>query len=465
MENFVYTEEVTGKIVQIPVKLLHHHHDNPRKDLGDLTELTESIKAKGVLQNLTVVPYWFKLTGVGCDDPKEQAKMGYLVVIGNRRLEAAKKAGLKSLPCIIAKMTPAEQVQTMLLENMQRNDLTAYEQAQGFQMMMDFGDTLEEVAEKTGFSKSTIKRRLEWAKLDGDSMKSVEGRQFTFADLDKLSQIDDIGTRNEVLCEIGTNNFDCKVQAAVKAQETEKKTKEWREALNARGAIEVGYSEIWDNGKYTYVEPGYFDIFGDIGASLKRLDENTQYYYGFNYGSVYLRKEKQVNETVDPAQEERNRREEERRATIDVLEEAFERAYDLRVHFAGALTEAAIKKKTEILIAAIIEKNWSRGYTRTEDETFTDVIGIVGDIEDYEDIEDVTKAYPYRSLLAYALYTLGDRADINCHNYYGQYTGNQGLERIYKLMTALGYEMSDEEKELLSGKSELYAVSEEKNED
>lgn len=55
-KKFIYTEKVTGEIVQIPVELLHHHHDNPRKDLGDLTELTDSIKAKGVLQNLTVVP-------------------------------------------------------------------------------------------------------------------------------------------------------------------------------------------------------------------------------------------------------------------------------------------------------------------------------------------------------------------------------------------------------------------------
>lgn len=275
MENFVYTEEVTGEIVQIPVKLLHHHHDNPRKDLGDLTELTESIKAKGVLQNLTVVPYWFKTTGAGCDDPKKQAEMGYLVVIGNRRLEAAKKAGLETLPCIIAKMTPAEQVQTMLLENMQRNDLTAFEQAQGFQMMMDFGDTLEEVAEKTGFSTTTIRRRLEWAKLDGDTMKDVSGRQFTFGDLDKLSQIENIETRNKVLCEIGTSNFNCKVEAAVKAQETVKRKAAWREALTEKGAIEVPYKDIWDN-KYAYVEPSYLDIFGDIKSGVARLHEDVQ---------------------------------------------------------------------------------------------------------------------------------------------------------------------------------------------
>lgn len=299
MEKFVYTEEVTGEIVQIPVKLLHPHHDNPRKDLGDLTELTESIKAKGVLQNLTVVPYWFKTTGVGCDDPKQQAEMGYLVVIGNRRLEAAKKAGLETLPCIIAKMTPAEQVQTMLLENMQRNDLTAFEQAQGFQLMMDFGDTLEEVAEKTGFSTSTIRRRLEWAKLDGETMKDVSGRQFTFGDLDKLSQIENLETRNKVLGEIGTVNFEAKVLAAVKAQETAKKEAEWRAALTEKGAIEVPYKDIWDN-KYAYVEPSYLDIFGDIKSGVARLHEDVQYYYTFNYNSIYFRKEKTTKETVDP---------------------------------------------------------------------------------------------------------------------------------------------------------------------
>ena len=65
-EKFVYTEEVTGEIVIIPVKLLHHHHANPRgQNYGDLSELTASIKANGILQNLTVVPFWFDTTGVG----------------------------------------------------------------------------------------------------------------------------------------------------------------------------------------------------------------------------------------------------------------------------------------------------------------------------------------------------------------------------------------------------------------
>ena len=113
-------------ITMIPIEQLLHHPENPRKDLGDLTELAESIKVNGIMQNLTVVPV---------DDGI------YNVVIGNRRMEAAKLAGLAEVPCVISEMDYKTQISTMLMENMQRQDLTVYEQAQGFQMMMDLGYT------------------------------------------------------------------------------------------------------------------------------------------------------------------------------------------------------------------------------------------------------------------------------------------------------------------------------------
>ena len=68
------------------------HPDNPRKDLGDLAELAESIKTKGILQNLTVVPLFDEFTADGFKR--------YRVVIGHRRLAAAKLAGLKEVPCV-----------------------------------------------------------------------------------------------------------------------------------------------------------------------------------------------------------------------------------------------------------------------------------------------------------------------------------------------------------------------------
>ena len=108
-----------AEIKYIPVSKLWRHPDNPRKDLGDVTELAESIKVNGVLQNLTVVPLIGEIT-------KKWDGESYRVIIGHRRLAAAKIAGLTELPCIVAEMTEKEQLSTMLVENMQRSDLTFY---------------------------------------------------------------------------------------------------------------------------------------------------------------------------------------------------------------------------------------------------------------------------------------------------------------------------------------------------
>ena len=77
----------------IPVKDIYPHPDNPRKDVGDVLELAASIKESGVLQNLTVVP------------APEVSAGGYRVVIGHRRLAAAKQAGLETVPCVVSYMT------------------------------------------------------------------------------------------------------------------------------------------------------------------------------------------------------------------------------------------------------------------------------------------------------------------------------------------------------------------------
>lgn len=96
-------------IINIETTKLQEHPDNPRKNIGDVTELAESIKARGILQNLTVVP---------ADGDK------YTIIIGHRRFAAAKQAGLTEVPCAVVDMDYKTQLSTMLLENMQRSDLT-----------------------------------------------------------------------------------------------------------------------------------------------------------------------------------------------------------------------------------------------------------------------------------------------------------------------------------------------------
>ena len=121
-------------ITYIPIRQLHPHPDNPRKELGDLSELAASIKENGVYQNLTVIPghylssreYISKCVDEGGDAAAAAAAWApkvmwvgddYTIIIGHRRAAAAQQAGLYELPCAIVEMDEREQMQTMMVEN------------------------------------------------------------------------------------------------------------------------------------------------------------------------------------------------------------------------------------------------------------------------------------------------------------------------------------------------------------
>ena len=184
-----------NSIIYIGRDRLHPHPDNPRKDLGALDELRESIRENGIMQNLTVIPQH------GLVDSGE-----YTILIGHRRF-AASEGILDELPCVVVDdLTDREQVGIMLCENLQRNDLTYYEQAQGFQMMMDLGDSVDEISEKTGFSKSTVKHRLEIAKLSKSTIERDRSWQLTISDLIELEKVDNVKERDKILKEAFDSN-------------------------------------------------------------------------------------------------------------------------------------------------------------------------------------------------------------------------------------------------------------------
>ena len=179
-------------IVEISLDKLKIHPKNVRQSYEGIEELTASIKENGILQNLTVVP-----------DPEDEGT--YFAVIGNRRLTAAKQAGLASAPCRIADMEEAEQVMSMLAENMNRQNLKIHEEAAGIQMCLtDYGFTVEDVAQKTGLSATTVRHRANIAKLDRKALreKAEDGNfQLTITDLAKLEKVSNIAVRNKILRE------------------------------------------------------------------------------------------------------------------------------------------------------------------------------------------------------------------------------------------------------------------------
>jgi ParB family transcriptional regulator, chromosome partitioning protein len=153
-----YSGAAVGRM--IPVDQVRPNPDQPRKALGDLRELTESIRQKGVLEPLLVrfVPR------EGC----------YYIISGERRYHSARAAGLREVPAIEKMADDAETLEIALIENIQRKDLTPFEEAQGLQRLIDnFSYTHEEVAKKIGRSRSSVSETLMLNKIPEPIQKRI----------------------------------------------------------------------------------------------------------------------------------------------------------------------------------------------------------------------------------------------------------------------------------------------------
>jgi ParB family transcriptional regulator, chromosome partitioning protein len=151
-----YVEELTqsnttthvGRL--IPIDKLDPNPDQPRTEIGDLTDLTASISEKGVLEPLLVKPMLGR----------------WMIIAGERRWRAATAAGLTELPCIEMDVDESAVAEIALIENMQRKDLTPWEEADGLRALCErFGYTHEDVARKVGKSRSTVTEALSIASL------------------------------------------------------------------------------------------------------------------------------------------------------------------------------------------------------------------------------------------------------------------------------------------------------------
>ncbi len=146
--NSHYVEEIisrSGAAIgrMIPIEQLQPNADQPRKDVGDLRSLTDSVREKGVLEPL-LVRYL-----------AESDK--YMIISGERRYHAARAAGLRELPCIEKDVDDGETLELALIENLQRKDLTPFEEADGVQALGErFALTHEEIAKKIAKSRSSI---------------------------------------------------------------------------------------------------------------------------------------------------------------------------------------------------------------------------------------------------------------------------------------------------------------------
>ena len=291
-------------IVMLNRGQLQPHPDNPRKDLGDLTELRESIRENGIMQNLTVVP-----CGDGLVDSGD-----YMILIGHRRF-AASDGILDELPCVIAdNLSRKEQVGIMLEENMQRSDLTYIEQAHGFQMMLDLGDTVETISKKTGFSKATVKHRLAIAELDQEVLNDVkEWFQPTISDFIELEKVKDIEKRNEIL-----QDSTCS-KDLVGAVENYLEEEQMNENFEFYKKIFLEAGWVWEEkNQWFYYQEGFkhtdtaFDSL-DLREKQLTIDEvrklmekiKGEVHFGRSYRALTVRKYKQPKDKADKDEKEK----------------------------------------------------------------------------------------------------------------------------------------------------------------
>ena len=436
-----------SKITYISVDKLHPHPDNPRKDIGDITELADSIRQSGIYQNLTVIPS----TGYYHGD--------YTVIIGHRRLAAAKAAGLTEVPCVITEMSKKEQLATMLLENMQRSDLTILEQAQGMQMMLDLGETIADISQKTGFSESTVKRRVRLCKLDKDKLEQAQGRQIAMTDYDRLFEIEDADKRNEVLDSIGTNNFEWALRNAKSEIKSEKTFKELI-ALLKQYYPEA--EEIKDATGRKYVA----DV-TDVDK-IKSLNLTGKIYYRkyiyTNSLDIYRDYTAEELERQDKKRIEESERENKRIEIVERCEDVYNNARELRKEFWRTFNQgnfrnvqSAISQMTVRAIFTVAEY-WNV-VTLLDRELYGDVTDSKFDSSlEISDIKGINGAVK----LAYVI--LEKRVDnVRTYDYYGKYRQNTNLEHLYNDMAELGYEISDEELAMLDGTHDMYFREEQNN--
>ena len=449
-----------NEIVMIPVERLEHHPENPRKDLGDLSELTESIRKNGVMQNLTVVP-------------AEGLPGMYSVVIGNRRMEAAKMAGLEELPCVISEMDHRTQIATMLEENMQRADLTVYEQAQGFQMMMDLGLTEAEISDMTGFSRTTVKRRVKMAELDQEILKKV-GAQLTMDDLDQLAKIRDLDKRNALLKEAGTSNFKWKIENAVSEQKKEDNYQQIRAILLQAGCIEKstdGIHDFWKTYEYLPYETRINLDTYTAGQNILPEDDRELYFYK-EWGWVRFWAEKpkaEEQEEEEPTAEEieKQKRLDEAQAAWTKLEEIENHARESRDSFIVDLNvkQKDNRKAMEWMIQAMTVTNnaddWMSNLLPDYEEEEVQKLP-EGHTETDLDLSYIRTAIAEApSLYAEMMGALFFDGEDSIRNRWNRgekpkYCRNLAMITGYEWLEAFGYKISDDERAYLDGTLDCY---------
>lgn len=223
-----------------PIAQVRPHPNNVRRDAVATPEMVESIRSAGILEPVILGPE------VVADDG---AAVRYLIA-GNVRHDGALKAELSTLPAVLRDdlATEAQQIEAMLVENLHRTDLTAVEEAEGYEQLQLFGMDEAAIAAATGRSKATVKSRLRLNDLPAKAREQVHTGQASLVDAETLLEFaDDHEVMAALEASLGTTDFRWRAQnardARIRAARNEKTVEGFKE-LGAVEADEGGFKRL-----------------------------------------------------------------------------------------------------------------------------------------------------------------------------------------------------------------------------
>ena len=212
------------KIEYIPVEDIKPNPNQPRKffDLASLNELTESVKLYGVCQPITVR----LING-----------RSYELVAGERRLRAAKSAGLETIPAIVMTMTDNKSALIAMVENLQRQNLSFIEEAEGYSCLInDYGLTQEELAKKVGKSQSAVANKLRILRLPPQILKTIYENGLSERHARALLKIPDEVIQKSILDKV--------IEQDLNVKNTEALVNEMAEKIKNNEVFEIEKKEI-----------------------------------------------------------------------------------------------------------------------------------------------------------------------------------------------------------------------------
>ncbi len=195
----------------------------PRHQFNDqaIDELSQSIRENGIIQPLVV---------------RKRAQGGYQLIAGERRLRAAKKAGLKQVPVVIRKSTDKEALELALIENIQRQDLNCIDVALAYsQLMQDFSLTQELVATRVGKDRATVANHLRLLKLPDAIQDDLKKQILSFGHGKALLSLEDQDQRLQVRARI--------VEKKLSVRDAEALIEEIKQSQNRAGSGSSAASE------------------------------------------------------------------------------------------------------------------------------------------------------------------------------------------------------------------------------